>query len=260
MKKWHTQLETPAQAEKPPMTLAESSPFHPVRRPVYPRLTILDDGSDDQGETIRIRSDSLTIGRIDCDLSFPAESLMSAKHAKISLIQSATSKWCWTIEDLGSRHGVYLRLPEFPLYPGNQFLVGGTKLLVHGDAAIAQDLSAPLSTYEPYVAASQSVRKGPELEVRAYIFSQEPATLPLHGKKMSLGRSACGETAFACDPFVEPVHALLARKEPHVWTVRDNHSLNGIWLRVTRAIIADALQIQLGEQRFCIAFNNSNSH
>lgn len=260
MNKWKTQIETPPQAEKPLPTLAESAPFQPVRRPFYPHLTILDEGSDDRGETIRIRSDSLSIGRIDCDLSFPAESLMSAKHAQVSLIQSAVNQWCWMIEDLGSRHGVYLRLPNFSICPGNQFLVGGTKVLVHGDGSMARDLSTTPPAYEPYFAATQSVRKRQELEVRAYLFSQEPTTLPLQGNKMSLGRSACGEAAFASDPFVEPVHAVLARRERQGWSIRDNRSLNGVWLRVTRAIITDSLQIQLGEQRFCIALNHSNSH
>ena len=59
---------------------------------------------------------------------------------------------------------------------------------------------------------------------------------------------------------VEPVHALLTRTEPHAWIIRDNKSLNGVWLRVTRAIITDSLQIQLGGQRSCIALNHFNSH
>ena len=54
------------------------------------------------------------------------------------------------MDDLDSRNGVFVRQAEFPLFPGNEFLMGGTKILVHGDHQLNLKLSEPspfLSAY-----------------------------------------------------------------------------------------------------------------
>ncbi len=250
MKEWQTQRESPPKVETPLETLAESSPLRPIRRPVYPRLILLDEGSDEAGETVRIRTDALTLGRTNGDLSFPAETLMSGKHARISLSQTTPGSWSWTLDDLSSRHGVFIRLSEFLISPGNEFLLGGTKLVVHGDMAVTRDFSAGISSFEPYFATPNSIRKKPELEVQAYQFSQETSSIPMTKRKMNLGRVGIAEAFFSVDPFVEPEHAVLTRDEKRGWQVRDLDSLNGVWLRVSRAFLSSKLEFLLGEQRF----------
>ncbi len=250
MKEWQTRRESPAKADTPLETLAESSPLRPIRRPVYPRLTLLDEGSDEAGETVRIRTESLTIGRTQGDLSFPAESMMSGIHARISLSQVAPDKWMWTLEDLSSRNGVFVRLPSFSITPGNEFLLGGTKLVMHGEKAVTRDFSADVVSFEPYYASPSSIRKKPELEVQGYQFSQETSSIPINKRKMVLGRIGVAEAFFSIDPFVEPQHAVVMRNEQGDWQVQDQDSLNGVWLRVSRAFLSSKLEFLIGEQRF----------
>jgi hypothetical protein len=210
----------------------------------------LDEGSDDAGETVRIRTDTLTLGRTHADLAFPAESLMSGEHARISLSQATPGRWAWTLDDLCSRNGVFVRLPFFSIAPGNEFLIGGTKLVVHGEMAVTRDFSAGISSFEPYFAPPHSIRKKPELEVQGYQFSQETSSIPMNKRKMVLGRIGVAEPFFSVDPFVEPHHAVVTWDERGGWQVRDQDSLNGVWLRVSRAFLSSKLEFLLGEQRF----------
>jgi hypothetical protein len=94
---------------------------------------IVDDYAKDEGEMIRVRRDSITFGRSEGDLTFPAESMMSGLHAKISLQDTGANQWSWVLEDQRSMHGVFLRMQEFDLRPGIEFLIGGTKVTIHGD-------------------------------------------------------------------------------------------------------------------------------
>ena len=245
-----TPLRSPSPANSEGNTLEESVAFAPRRRPWYPQLSILDDHSTEAGEIVRLRKDSFTLGRAACDLSFPAEGLMSGTHARISLQEIAANHWEWVLEDMSSRNGVFLRQVEFPLLPGNEFLLGGTKVMVHGDCQLNRKSNEPIPFWSAFEADLERIRSKPELEICSYLFSQESHTVQLKGRRLQLGRHAEGATAFAVDPFVEPVHATVQKTESHSWKIIDQKSLNGIWVRVRRAVLSQTTSFILGEQRF----------
>jgi len=256
MSDWKTALERPSPIPTaPPVssdchTLEESVAFAPRRRPWYPQLIVLDDHCSDTGEIIRLRKDLFSLGRVGCDLSFPAEGLMSGQHAKISLQEIAANHWEWILEDSASRNGVFVRQGEFPLLPGNELLIGGTKIIVHGDRKLNRISTEPVPSLSAYVGDVDRIRNTPELEICSYLFSQEPSIVALKGKRLQLGRHAEGAANFAVDPFVEPLHASVQKIDSHSWKIVDEKSLNGIWVRVRRAVLSQATSFILGEQRF----------
>jgi hypothetical protein len=259
MNEWKTAIEQPAtpvlpKASEECHTLEESVWFAPRRRPWYPRLIIVDDHSSDSGEIVRLRRDSLSIGRLDCDLTFPAEGLMSATHAKISFQETVPSHWDWVLEDLSSSNGVFVRLSEFQLRPGNEFLLGGTRVKVHGDPQLNPKSEESKPFWSAFVADRKSILSKSELEICSYLFSQEPFFLPLRGKRMQLGRHAEAANTFSVDPFVEPSHVAIQKTDSYSWKLVDQKSLNGVWLRVRRAVLSQSTSFILGEQRFRFEF------
>ena len=259
MGEWKTAIEEPARSVQSAATgdchtLEESIGFAPRRRPCYPQLVIVDDHSSDSGEVVRLRRESLSLGRIGCDLSFPAEALMSATHAKISLQETSPHHWDWILEDLSSSNGVFVRLTEFPLRPGNEFLLGGTRVKVHGDTQFNRKSNETMPFWSAYTSETEHVLSKSELEVCSYMFSQESCFLPLRGKRLQLGRLADAAKTLSADPFVEPTHVVIQKTDPHSWKVVDQKSLNGVWLRVRRAVLSQSTSFILGEQRFRFEF------
>ena len=58
-------------------SLANEQTCRPVIRPAVPILTMIDDGSIDEGKQIRIRTDGFVIGRSSGDLKIPNHATMS---------------------------------------------------------------------------------------------------------------------------------------------------------------------------------------
>ncbi len=255
MSDWKTRIEKPTPQAGSDRTLEESVPFSPRRRPSYPQLCILDDASEN-GETLRLRSDRLTIGRENCDLSFPAEGLMSRQHAMISLQEVSPDHWSWVLEDLSSRNGVFVRCKEFSLRPGNEFLIGGTKLLMHGDPELSRSVAKDPTLLIPYQ-ANEPFSNRFELEPREYQLKPLATRILLQGKSHILGRNADGADAFLSDLFIEPEHVTLQRAESHSWKAIDRDSLNGTWLRISKMLITDEITFLIGEQRFRFLLPNS---
>lgn len=55
--------------------------FRPVLRPPVPVLTVLDDGSQDEGEQYRLRGEVFAIGRTSGDARLPNDASISGRHA-----------------------------------------------------------------------------------------------------------------------------------------------------------------------------------
>ena len=67
----------------PELLDATETAFAPTIRPPVPILTVLDDGSIDGGEQIRIRKKSFVIGRSSGDLIIPIDATLPGRHAEI---------------------------------------------------------------------------------------------------------------------------------------------------------------------------------
>jgi pSer/pThr/pTyr-binding forkhead associated (FHA) protein len=249
MSDWKTAAEKSSKSQGHE-TLEETQLFGPRRRPIYPQLVIVDDYAKDDGEIIRLRRDTLTIGRSEGDLTFPAEAMMSGLHAKISLQDTGANQWTWVLEDQRSRYGIFLRLQEFDLRPGIEFLIGGTKVTVHGDMQMPIKSSDATNSQLPYIADASLIRNRNQIELSTYTVSQDTREIPLSGKRLELGRLAEGAGKIVGDPFIEAAHASLRRSDTGLWRISDRNSKNGLWLRVQRVTISESANFMLGEQRF----------
>lgn len=242
-----------------PQVIDDTQPYRPRRRPPTISLTILDDGSDDSGESIWIRQERFVIGRNDGDLQIGNDDGVTARHAELERTW-AEGRYCWTLRDLGSMNGTFVRVQSTPVKHGDELLVGhrvfrfdtsgGTQL--HETSGLAQgDLNKTrgLQNFSP-----ESLQmKLPELvEVRT---DGQSIRLALPSQDVCLGRDAnrCQVTLLD-DPTVSPTHARLHCDAKCVWHIEDSSSRNGVWLRIREVRLTDTTEFQLGQQRFLVAF------
>ena len=100
-----TALRTPTAREP---AADDTIPFRPVVRPQMAVLVVLDDGRT-EGQTIRLRTDSFTIGRTEGDLTIPHDGMISRKHVTIHR-RADKGRLRWVLEDLGSQNGTFVRV------------------------------------------------------------------------------------------------------------------------------------------------------
>ena len=100
-------------------TLAYVSPQIPYR---FRLVQIFEDG--ELGEVYTTSQDELTIGRTGGDKTFAGDGHMSNEHARISRDDEG-----FTLEDLGSTNGTYIRLREATRLKHGDCLVMGQQLL-----------------------------------------------------------------------------------------------------------------------------------
>src|SRR5205814_838584 len=112
------------QSEAPtlPSVSGRETPYRPTVRPPVALLTVCDDGQA-EGELIRIRGARFVIGRADGDLLLPHDDQVSGRHVEIAR-ESAGGRHRWTVTDLGSTNGLFVRVRRTTLTHGIEILVG----------------------------------------------------------------------------------------------------------------------------------------
>ena len=207
----------------------EALAWRPGRRPPMALLHVVDDGRD-SGETIRLRDDTLVVGRQTGAVSIPHDPLLAIDHARLDRLPGGG----WLLTDLGSADGTWVRVMTAKLRPGTRLQIGGTRLVFgRGADGVAEfapagrdDGAAPLPCPAP-----------PFLIGRADAFPG-PAEPEL-------------PTLLLDDPFVSPIHAeVIAGRS--AWRIM-NRGLNGLWVRIEAPVRLDAAaQFQCGDQRFVL--------
>ncbi|MEZ6122822.1 MAG: FHA domain-containing protein [Planctomycetaceae bacterium] len=106
-------------------------PFRPTGRQPLVRLTILDDGCRQEGETVRIRSQVFSIGRDDGDLRIPFDADMSGRHAQLDC-RFQLGEYRWFLTDLASTNGTFLRAYRVTLRDGAELILGSRRYHFRG--------------------------------------------------------------------------------------------------------------------------------
>jgi pSer/pThr/pTyr-binding forkhead associated (FHA) protein len=226
-----------------------AAPFQPTFRPPVATLVVFDDGKTD-GETLRLRDDRFVIGRSEGDLLLPHDGLVSARHLEITR-QRAGDGWSWTVMDLDTTNGLFVRISRTILVDSAEILVGRGRYIFEASAVPATE---PLNTLpqqagastRPWGAEAKGVRPAVLVEMVA---DEAAARFPLVGSEYWIGTDPSCTICRADDPFVEPRHVRLARA-PGGWEARNNKSPNGLWLRVGQINVDGVCLFQIGEQRF----------
>ncbi|MBY0230730.1 MAG: FHA domain-containing protein [Gemmataceae bacterium] len=198
----------------------EPQPWRPSRRPPLGLLCALDDGSD-EGEWVRLRCTPFVIGRTSGDLLIPHDDLVSGRHLEITR-KHGPGGWRWVLADLGSTNGTFVRVASLRLKHEGELLLAGRR-------------------YRFDEAGPALVEVLPEGDGPRY---------PLEAGQ-DAGRDPARCAVLIDDPFLDPVHARIAR-DPEGWALSAASTLNGTWLRVARANVGNACHFQVGEQRFLL--------
>jgi pSer/pThr/pTyr-binding forkhead associated (FHA) protein len=245
----------PAPAASPPAAVDDTQRFHPLQRPGTAVLVVLDDGDDD-GEVVRIRRESFTIGRVQGDLVLPHDGNVSGKHAEI-LRRLEGGRWQWYLRDLQSTNGTFVRVAGGILRDGQELLIGGS--CFRFDSAQVED-GGETASAPGAVAATRKFVGGSVAQFAAQMNPALVALTPEGGEKRYpldrpeqwVGRDRAQCSIVLEDPLVSPRHARIYRDPKGKWMIQNNRSLNGLWMRITEVSLDKGGQFQCGEQRFLI--------
>jgi pSer/pThr/pTyr-binding forkhead associated (FHA) protein len=232
--------ETPSPFPSPAAEI-EALAWRPGRRPPMALLHVVDDGRD-SGETIRLRDDTLVVGRQTGGVSIPHDPFIAVDHARLDRLPGGG----WLLTDLGSKDGTWVRVMTAKLRSGTRFQIGGTRLVFRrgadgvaefapagrDDGAAHSSCPNPFPSHPPIPCPPPPFLIG---RADAYPGPAEPE-LP---------------TLLLDDPFVSPIHAeVIAGRS--AWRIV-NRGLNGLWVRIEAPVRLDAAaQFQCGDQRFVL--------
>jgi pSer/pThr/pTyr-binding forkhead associated (FHA) protein len=225
--------------------------FRPSGRMPVPLLTVLDDGSDREGEVIRIRKDCFVIGREEGDLTLPCDKLISNRHLEFRCLNKG-GQWRWFLNDLKTTNGTFLRFQQVRMYDRMDLFLGTTRFRVSMPSESAQgEKEADRGGTRAFSALNL---ESPNLLVptltRLDSQSDAPQSFPLLKATQTLGTDAA-KCTFACpdDPCMNPVHARFTNDSSVGWQVQDLGTRNGSWVALSRLQVSRRIEIQLGMQR-----------
>jgi pSer/pThr/pTyr-binding forkhead associated (FHA) protein len=222
-------------------------------------LCILDDGSQDIGEVVRIRSPSTVIGRSEGNVIIPHDHGMSARHAEICL-RVEEGHYHWYLRDLDSRNGTFIRVAQSVLKDKQELLIGSRRLRFSAGREAAPQMTADLgglprnvtrewkvvSTQSPAASAAALVELTADGDGSCLMLNQQEHWLGADKLQCSL--------LVENDVYVSPRHARLFKDERRRWHIENAGSVNGIWIRINEVQLHTRGDFQLGEQRFRIMF------
>jgi pSer/pThr/pTyr-binding forkhead associated (FHA) protein len=229
----------------------ETVRFRPVRRPPMALVCVVDDGRED-GEWVRIRTPTFTIGRTDGDLVIPHDSMMSSRHAAITR-QLEKDRYRWYLTDLGSTNGTYLKIASMVLRHGQEVLIGGRRLRFDGAPQGGGSGGPPAHVATQGWQTVSSTDLVPSLVEVSTQGEGQRYFLTLADNWIGRDAGSCA-VVLANDPLVDARHARLYRDPKGRWRLDNNKSVNGTWLRVDKVSLDGTGQFLLGEQRFLVKF------
>lgn len=232
----------------------DTIPYRPVRRPPMAAVCVLFDGKED-GEWVPIRTEKLVIGRAEGDIVIPLDSMMSGKHAAISL-EAEQGGFRWYLTDLQSTNGTYVRIAGTVLKHGQDLLFGSRRYRFNAAPQGAAQLARPSGITPQRLGTEdwQTVSDGDLIPSLVEITCTGEGQRHLLTKAENwLGRdsSQCS-VVLGNDRMISPRHARLYRDAKGRWHIENAGSRNGTWMRITRLAIEGTIQFQVGEQRFLL--------
>lgn len=214
--------------------------FRPMLRPAVPVLTVLDDGSLDVGEEIRIRKSSFTIGRSAGDLALPNDATISKEHAEIRLVNNR-GVLHWTLHNLGSINGTFVRVNHASVFVDTILIIGSRRYRLEGPfqqagAAVGRAADGTLLQPWPFLVDASG--------------RPDALRFPIRKLAVTIGCVNGGCDIELDDPLVARHHATLQRDTNGVWQVRVAQSRNGVWANIHAVDLTSYCYFQCGEQRF----------
>jgi len=245
--------ETPPTVAIPAAGAEAVEPFRPVERPPTALLTVIDEG-DDGGERVRLRGPAFVIGRVEGDLLIPHDAGISGRHAEVCR-RAAGGQFHWFLRDLQSTNGTFARASSVILHPGQEVLVGRTRLRFDAagpppDLDPAPGQGPPDATRKWQAVSAQDLAAFTSPSFVELTPRGEGRRFRLAGPEAWVGRDPKRCAVVIDDPTVSPRHARAYRDARNRWVLENARSLNGLWARVQEVSLDRGGQFQCGEQRF----------
>jgi len=227
----------------PNCAAGEAQEFRPFLRPPTPILTLLDDGSMEQGEDVRIRQETLTIGRTSGDVRIHHDISLSGAHAEIRCTPWQGG-YQWHLYDLDSVNGTFAKTNEAVLHKDTVVILGSRRYrlehklrpdIVEDATFMYSDPPIPESMFP--VLTEASARPG-ALE------------FDLRSDRLVIGRVGSGADIELDDPLLDERHAELKRLQDGSWTMTSEGTRNGIWVSISAALLSPLCYFRCGDQRF----------
>jgi pSer/pThr/pTyr-binding forkhead associated (FHA) protein len=196
--------------------------YRPSLRPPMAVVVMYFDG--DMGSTsYPIMSDRFAIGRKEGDLIIGHEMWMSGRHAEIQRRKIGKSHR-WYLVDQNSTNGSFVRTDAVVLKDNDELFLGSERYRFFSQEAEVGLLHVTRGAAEKWVFTNSCETIGTQAN-----------------SKMECMLS---------DPYLDTVHARIAKDSSGVWSIRNNNSQNGVWYRIREFELTNNNQFQLGEQRF----------
>lgn len=238
-------------AARPPTSIVEEVLYTSPYRWIAPRIQICNDGSLEDGETVFVRSERVTIGRTKGDIVIGHDVAMSGNHAEI-IRKDSGGKHAWYLRDLGSANGTLARARTVTLKPGTLIQLGSKRYRFELPGAAsppAADADGDGTALLPDPA------NAPAEALPALVENTAPGTPTgqrhaLRAARVTIGRPGCGNNIEIDDICLAKTHAVITRDASGVWQLEALKSLNGVWVKVDAIKLGDKCLFQCGEQRF----------
>ena len=222
-------------------------PVRPAARAAVPILTVLDDGSLDTGEQIRIRRNILTSGRTEGDLTMPNDPTLSSRHAEIRLV-SHRGLSAWLLRDQGSTNGTFVRVNAARLYPDSVAILGSRRYRLRKSGGSAPTpVTAAAATCRFAVIPSHRLDADALVEIAG---DNTGPALELRTARVTIGRDPMQSTHSIDDASLAAVHADIVAEPDGSWRIIARATRNGVWVGTQSIRLLACCYFQCGEQRF----------
>ncbi len=218
-------LDVMGRAPGAPVSTVKTSPVSEETLPeprIYATLVVVRrDGSD--GDSVRVTTPTIDIGRTEGGLNFAEDVYLSARHVRLSFESGSA-----VARALDVGNGVYVRLRgAIDLAPGDQFLVG--KEVIRYETISPEERDVPIS--EHGVRVFGTVPRESWARLRQITASGTTRDVwHISRADLVLGREE-GDVTFPDDEFMSRRHAAVRRGTPRA-KLEDLNSSNGTFIRL----------------------------
>ncbi len=200
----------------------------------YSLVIVRPDGT--HGQSYRIDKPVATLGRVEGDILFPDDNLVSRRHARLTVSGDGL-----TVEDLNSANGVYWRLRKPYVLQHSDVVLMGRQMFRFSDPA-----NASQTPRDGKGSSKESLNSGPEF-VRLLPGGVEENRYPLPAGESVLGRTR-GSINFPDDAYLSGQHARV-RNAGSKCTLEDLQAVNGTFIAVRKGVtLADGDILLIGHQ------------
>ena len=244
--KWVSESDPFGRVGEPKYAPEDGHDFRPVLRPPVPVLTVLDDGSLEQGEEVRLRREQYSIGRTSGDVQLPNDTSVSGNHAEIRRT-SWNGGFHWHLHDLASVNGTFVRCVRAVLHQNAILILGARRFRLRNPL---KPNSMPMAGHQTNLLDGMHI-SGTVRPVLVEASAKSGAVeFPLRSERLVIGRAGGGADIELDDPLLANRHAELKRLRDGTWMISAETTRNGIWVSVSAVGLTPHCFFRCGEQRF----------